>query len=585
MPRDVRERFERFALSLDFTSSTEPERVRRRFLDALFGRIGAEHLVIEEARSFAAVDQAANPEDRNRRPFKIESGWSRDTDTFWWLRHEGIDVDAPENASLLAEAEAVKVALSLDAPANPPTDIAAALASAEHLHRSLLGSSACPDVVQHVSGTLGRAVAKLAGLPKESLDASEGAIPSLVRLADYLVTLPFPEVAPDTEANFENNAAWAPAARIEAAEAIMQLMYRDVSCVQHFRDTVENVLLRDPHPAVRNHIADRLTSLWEVDQAWMWQLAERIAGTETNRGGLKFFANYFLGRVVHHAPEKVETLTFVLAERDFVRDEKATDGLLEEIGSLVTLLWISHGRERARQSIQRWLEDAPTFEAELGHAIAISRGALVLKYSSNESRDLLITDRAQEFAAWLVNATAQGLESSIARASEADLTEDDKRRMRLFARLLNDMSDQFFFASGAFERQADDEPGLPSIDAKIAFLADNHATFRRIADAGTPATIFHLIELLEFLISADPPRIFDLVAHALLGAGKRHGYQFESLGADRFVGLIGRFLADYRAIFADEERQARLVACLDAFMEAGWPAARRLLYRLPELLQ
>ena len=108
---------------------------------------------------------------------------------------------------------------------------------------------------------------------------------------------------------------------------------------------------------------------------------------------------------------------------------------------------------------------------------------------------------------------------------------------------------------------------------------------RRIGDVGTPATIHHLIELLDFLAPADPARVFDLVAHALLGAGKRQGYQFESLGADRFVQIIGRFLADNRDVFVDGARRSDLIACLDVFSEVGWPAARRLLYRLPELLR
>jgi hypothetical protein len=47
---------------------------------------------------------------------------------------------------------------------------------------------------------------------------------------------------------------------------------------------------------------------------------------------------------------------------------------------------------------------------------------------------------------------------------------------------------------------------------------------------------------------------------------------------------VGRYLADYRDLFTDNERRKKLVMCLDTFMEAGWPAARRLLYRLPELL-
>ena len=107
----------------------------------------------------------------------------------------------------------------------------------------------------------------------------------------------------------------------------------------------------------------------------------------------------------------------------------------------------------------------------------------------------------------------------------------------------------------------------------------------RIADAGTPGTIYHLIELLDFLVRTDPAAVFDLVAHALLCAGRRHGYQFESLGANRFVEIVGRYLADHRDLFVDEHRRQKLVACLDIFMEAGWPAARRLVYRLQELLQ
>lgn len=126
---------------------------------------------------------------------------------------------------------------------------------------------------------------------------------------------------------------------------------------------------------------------------------------------------------------------------------------------------------------------------------------------------------------------------------------------------------------------------MDGIELKKAFLTDTGDVLWRIGDVGPPATIHHLIDLLDFLAPANPARVFDLVAHALLGAGKQHGYQFKSLGADRFVQIIGRFLADNRDIFTDEARRRDLIACLDAFSEVGWPAARRLLYRLPELLR
>jgi hypothetical protein len=116
-------------------------------------------------------------------------------------------------------------------------------------------------------------------------------------------------------------------------------------------------------------------------------------------------------------------------------------------------------------------------------------------------------------------------------------------------------------------------------------LVDNGATFHRIGDVGTPHTIYSLIEMLGFLISADPGRVFELAAHALLTAGRKQGFQFETLGADRFVDVMGKLLADHCELFNDVDRRGQLVACLDVFVEAGWPSARRLLYRLPELLQ
>lgn len=57
-----------------------------------------------------------------------------------------------------------------------------------------------------------------------------------------------------------------------------------------------------------------------------------------------------------------------------------------------------------------------------------------------------------------------------------------------------------------------------------------------------------------------------------------------SLATNKFVAIVGIYLADHRGIFASAERREKLISCLDLFVDAGWPAARRLLYRLPELL-
>ena len=77
---------------------------------------------------------------------------------------------------------------------------------------------------------------------------------------------------------------------------------------------------------------------------------------------------------------------------------------------------------------------------------------------------------------------------------------------------------------------------------------------------------------------------FDLISSALVRAGRKFGYQFEGLAVDRVVEIFGYFLADHRELFENEVRRRKLIDCLDVFVAAGWPAATRFLYRLPELL-
>lgn len=107
---------------------------------------------------------------------------------------------------------------------------------------------------------------------------------------------------------------------------------------------------------------------------------------------------------------------------------------------------------------------------------------------------------------------------------------------------------------------------------------------RRIGDCSTPHTIYYLLELLETLVPVDPAKCFDLMAHALRH-GTRFGFQNEHMGMEQLVKMMGVFLADYKIIFEEEHRRTSLIESLDIFMDAGWPSARRLLYRLPELIQ
>jgi len=323
--------------------------------------------------------------------------------------------------------------------------------------------------------------------------------------------------------------------------------------------------------------------LWEFARDTLWRLADCLGRDEQSFAVLQRFAG-FLVRAVHHAPEQVETLVIELMPRARRETEPHGDRIIEAIGNLIAILWLRYEQPRSRQLLTDWQTDLVAHEAELNRAAATLRDTVILGYDTTNEADIQMRRNAQRLALEFVEASAPVIEQYIAMAP-ASRTEADHQAARAAAHLLNNVGDQLYFSSGAFRANEKEEPtGLVTAESRKAFLDETAELLRRIGDVGTPHTIYYLIDLLASLRSADPPQVFDLVAHALLDAGRMHGFQFESLGADRFVEVVGIFLADHRDIFNDQSRRAKLIECLDAFVEAGWPKARRLLYRLPELL-
>ncbi|KWU48822.1 hypothetical protein [Pseudomonas palleroniana] len=144
---------------------------------------------------------------------------------------------------------------------------------------------------------------------------------------------------------------------------------------------------------------------------------------------------------------------------------------------------------------------------------------------------------------------------------------------------------------GVYETRGDSESRNSWADNALGFrsglgvfLQENADILKRIGEYAQPHTTYYLLQLVERLVDVDAGMAFDL-AISILQSSTRLGYQNDTLGVDLLVKLIGIFLADHKEIFEDAARRAQLIDCLEIFMDAGWPAARRLLYRLPEFIQ
>lgn len=563
--------FEEAVFTIPFDRYENPDRAKRRFLATLFGAIGEDKLETDAAKQLLSEAAAASVPRGNNRPFSIVTDTSP-VEPYYWLTEAGVDIECEPNASLLRLVEA--------APGRPDPDgthtmtvadgARALIAIADALTNSTPPLSS-PMVIDHAQTTLLQGCESLARR-KAELHADPAVVQALVNLVE-----PYLEAstgAAPLEAQVRLRAA--------AVEAALLLCTASQEIATRLTPKIET-LLTDGSETVRAAIANDLGQLWDVARPTLWRFAEYFARDEQNFVVLQRFTG-FLVRAVHHAPEQVETLLLELIPRARREAEPDGDRIIEGIGNLVAILWLKYELPRSRQLLTEWQADLAGHLPELGRAAATLRDTVIQGYGTTNEADTRLRRNAQSLAAEIVEASAAVLERYMARDANSR-TDKDHEAVQTAARLLDNVGDQLYFTSGAFKANPEEQPsGLVTAESKKAFLDDIGEMLHRIGDVGTPHTIYYLIDLLASLRLADPQRTFDLVAHALLNAGRMHGFQFESLGADRFVEVIGIFLADHRDIFNDPSRRAKLIECLDAFVEAGWPKARRLLYRLPELL-
>ena len=367
--------FELTAMGFRFEQAKRPEKALQKFLMMLFSCVGEQNLATIEARALLQKEEAALPSTpHNARPFSIITS-SGSPEKWWWLKREDVDLEAPDVVHILTETEEIKKTLGPENREDEIADITTAIGRVNALvEMAAAGAQSLPESVSaYAYGVAAQGAARLSRLPVERLRERDHTLPSLIALVIRLAEAPAEPVGAEAEASFESSAAWgSPNLRVDTAEALMQLCRVEGDIIEELRPTMEMLLSIQNPPAARMQIADRLTVLWNSARILMWELADRVARTEMNRGVLRFFANSFLGRTIHADPERVEQLAFILHGRNFNRAEKATQLLHEEIGSLIALLWITHGRAKPRGTLQTWITDPQTFEAELSRAINIS---------------------------------------------------------------------------------------------------------------------------------------------------------------------------------------------------------------------
>jgi hypothetical protein len=159
-------------------------------------------------------------------------------------------------------------------------------------------------------------------------------------------------------------------------------------------------------------------------------------------------------------------------------------------------------------------------------------------------------------------------------------SDTDQARVRTAFDVVDQIVLRLSFALGAHAQSG--TPEAEPVAERERLYFEVKPLLNRLADSPIPSIAHNLIQGLEAVISTDPVGVFATIARCIR-ASARGGYAFESLAATLIVGIVERYLAEHRDIFAEPDRLADLVDSLDIFARAGWPEAQAFTFRIAEI--
>lgn len=560
MSESRRRDFETAVLSWTIINEDDPAAARDHFLAQLF-RALSDRLVTAGARALVPNDAPPPEGGELGRVYAIE-GWNDDPHR--WMTGAGLSISP--NPEILTQVDAVEALLALESPTAETrefllSEITALFDAAE----AARGHGLEDDVDRAAGEVVARGVWRLlrgGTLAPEPRD----------RLFDMLIALsrhPLPRAAAETESEYAASPSWSsPAPRVKAAETISEVLNTE-GAWPVLSEATER-LLRDSYPAVRAQIVARLNALFSVANTDMWRLIHSATEDERNLSVLAHLGPV-LSRLKNANAAETETVLLRLLERfsDAKKPESRLVYLLVHFG-------VVQGSAASEGVLRDWVADYETRDSWLEAALGQMRDLFVRGYDDLDPVQTAIRERAFAFVESVIAATEPAVTAWPARGGEPT------SREVAAVKLIDSCVEDIFFGTGAGAQEK--ELVFKSDAAAAAFLDRSAPLLRRLGELGTPRTVHYLLQILVPLVRVRPALAFDLMAAALLRTSGVARYEYESLGANLFVKLVGIFLADHRDLFENETRRRTLLDCIAVFVDAGWPEARRLFHALPELL-
>ncbi|WP_185747572.1 AAA family ATPase [Thermus tengchongensis] len=586
---EARQRIEQAILSIPEAVPPDHRKAGNNISHRLLGCLTADKIVTDEARHLVEELRSKNAIPPNEPPVRFEVGLGGPYGEEEYLREQGVPVEAEANRRIRELEQPVKEFADRHLNSVPSlqesTDVLPALRA---LHEALSRADADgvhPKQRDHAWDHLAAACARIA-----RTDGIADQLGTFVR--DILLEAsrhPEPTHHPEYDAQFDEHPFWGkPAARIEAAEGLIVLAHHATHAGPDVLEAIQR-LSEDPVPAVRFQIAKSLNALYQTAPEFMWRIIERMCREEPSRGVLQGLLTGPLGGLAGAEPDRVAALTKTIFDR--VREGPGAKTVREFCVGLFTGLYIWRGQDLSGQVVLEIASHPDAYPDEVHHVLIHLREPVTHGPTSPpDPKADAVRGRALDLLERILHSTRNALKDLEERHAGVPFNEwpqQDVDRAKSLLQLIDAIGREIYFASGAYDgkRQGQSRAArMPKLESE-RFYREAKEILDELADIGLPSTAHHLLETLEFFVSLDPRGVFLRIGR-VVRAGQKGGYQYESLAADRIVRLVERYLAEYRSLLRDNpECRRTLVEILDGFVQAGWPRARQLAYRLEEIFR
>lgn len=560
----------------DIPENKNPEYFKQH-RDRLLGCIADKELILEDSRSIVDNLKKSNAIPPNTPLYSIETSWSKEyTDDDYFIE-QGVSLETPEHKMIIhLENQLKDFATTFQ---NSPPTISKAdeiLPKVLDLEKTLKEKS--DKINQNLKdlawGYISKACERIASI--ESLKYRTKLGRNIKRLLLILSDFPMPSPNPEQDAQFSKFQSWgSPAARIDAASGLILLARHKDFLDNQIKNALDK-LAKDLVPAVRFQIAMRLNAILFTSPDLMWRLLKIYSTDERNDGVIKG-SLHTLHRLAGSYPDEVMELAESIFNKTL--NIKEADSIAQSCVSIFLGLYLWRNHIKASEIVNSLLDQTSTPISLKIHIVSQIRNAI------NQYINEAVRIRALD----VLNKIVQRCEIEFSQLNDKLLTygqnKSDIDALKEVINLADACALSIYFSSGAYSEKQSQKANekILSIEEKRKLFLEISPIIKSLSQINYASVIHHLIETLEAFIPANPLEVFLLVNH-VVKSGKSGHYQYESLAVDRIVAIVERYLAEYRIVIRENpECQNALLEILDIFVEAGWPNARKLTYRLEEI--